>query len=349
MSVVAFHLRFNSAQVGVFDESLPDWSDPVLDRLSMGVAVFFVLSGFVITYAMRNLTVSARTMGNFIWRRQLRLDPPYWATLFAVLAAAAVEQRFDGLVSQSYSWSETVINMFYLQGVTGSPAILSVAWTLCLEIQFYLAWVAILLVARSVGQHLAGRADRLPYHLGSALGYASLSLPILGWSSGAWFLGLWHMFWAGALLSGYLTKRLPGRPLAVFVTIWVVTLIGWGPRSLDDGWFGLLTVGVIWWAIKSNRLGLGATSGPLQYLGKISYSLYLVHIVVIDKLMSPLLKLSETSRPLAFAAAVVGLIASVVAAAVLYRAVEVPAQRLSGRFRHSSFPAERTLPAVRDA
>ena len=43
-----------------------------------------------------------------------------------------------GLVSTSYSVTDIVLNLVYLQDLAGSPRILAVSWTLCLEVQFYL-------------------------------------------------------------------------------------------------------------------------------------------------------------------------------------------------------------------
>ena len=58
---------------------------PVLDWLCeqghLGVEVFFVLSGFVITHALRPLRMCPSVVGRFVLRRSIRLDPAYWAVL----------------------------------------------------------------------------------------------------------------------------------------------------------------------------------------------------------------------------------------------------------------------------
>jgi len=45
----------------------------------LGVQVFFVLSGFVMSQTLARYTVTPRFVGNFILRRSVRLDPVYWS------------------------------------------------------------------------------------------------------------------------------------------------------------------------------------------------------------------------------------------------------------------------------
>jgi peptidoglycan/LPS O-acetylase OafA/YrhL len=48
----------------------------------LGVEIFFVLSGFVISYSVRNASITPRFVGLFALRRSVRLDPPYWFVIF---------------------------------------------------------------------------------------------------------------------------------------------------------------------------------------------------------------------------------------------------------------------------
>ncbi len=56
----------------------------------MGVQVFFVISGFVIAYSVRNARVTPGYLANYALRRSIRLDPPYWTTILFVLFVHAV-------------------------------------------------------------------------------------------------------------------------------------------------------------------------------------------------------------------------------------------------------------------
>ena len=52
---------------------------------SAGVPIFFVISGFVIAYSVRNARVTPGYLANYALRRSVRLDPPYWTTIAFVL------------------------------------------------------------------------------------------------------------------------------------------------------------------------------------------------------------------------------------------------------------------------
>lgn len=101
---------------------------------SAGVDLFFVLSGFIITYtATAKVSAGPRS---FLWARFLRVFPPYIAVLmltYAVGVAAWVAiGRTEGLPG---SLSEVIISVFLLP-VPGHTMV--IAWTLAVEMVFYL-------------------------------------------------------------------------------------------------------------------------------------------------------------------------------------------------------------------
>jgi peptidoglycan/LPS O-acetylase OafA/YrhL len=56
---------------------LPAGIEFVLTHADIGADVFFVVSGFVIAHSLFGVTVTPKYAGTFIFRRSLRLDPPY--------------------------------------------------------------------------------------------------------------------------------------------------------------------------------------------------------------------------------------------------------------------------------
>ena len=121
----------------MFDRTLPGLITAPLSRGYLGVQVFFVLSGFVIAFSQRDTFVTLRYLGNFALRRSLRLDPPYWATIFAVIALNYVARRAgqSGLEPLP-SWPVVLANMAYLHDLLGLQQIVAVSWTLCIECIF---------------------------------------------------------------------------------------------------------------------------------------------------------------------------------------------------------------------
>ncbi|HEV8051978.1 MAG TPA: acyltransferase, partial [Parachlamydiaceae bacterium] len=109
---------------------------------NFGVQIFFVLSGFVIAYSIRNEIITSSFIMRFFLRRSMRLDPPYWITLI-ILTGLIVLGSLISSHGSTYvpSLKEFTLNAFYLPGFFGVDYILPVAWTLCLEFQFYIFFV----------------------------------------------------------------------------------------------------------------------------------------------------------------------------------------------------------------
>src|SRR5262245_56640644 len=113
-------------------------AEALTSRGYLGVGIFFVLSGFVITSLLSSRRMSPLFLGQFALRRMVRLDIPYWINIILVLTLIPLAARF-GAPRQSIGLGQVVAHLFYLQDLLGYPAISTVYWTLCYEVQFYLA------------------------------------------------------------------------------------------------------------------------------------------------------------------------------------------------------------------
>jgi peptidoglycan/LPS O-acetylase OafA/YrhL len=111
------------------------------------VQIFFVLSGFVIAYSLRQEKISPRFCLRFFLKRSIRLDPPYW-----LIVALMLMLNFMGSVIFNKGGEflatpfQVLMNLLYLPDFPHIPRILPVAWTLCIEIQFYMSFFLLLLV-----------------------------------------------------------------------------------------------------------------------------------------------------------------------------------------------------------
>lgn len=111
--------------------TLPGW---------IGVNLFFVLSGFLITGILLDTKPNARYYRTFYTRRALRILPLY----YAVLLLLAVLTR-TGWVNRHASWPFLILSFFYLSNVTelfGVTMQYGVLWSLAVEEHFYLLWPA---------------------------------------------------------------------------------------------------------------------------------------------------------------------------------------------------------------
>jgi len=135
LMVISAHMNAPLARLFPF---IPFWL--YLDWGALGVQVFFVISGFLITHLLLKELNATGTVSlrRFYFRRALRIFPPFYVYL-AVALALTLAGLFAGqlrafLVAGTYTWN-------YLGG--GSD-LLEHTWSLSLEEQFYLLWPAAL-------------------------------------------------------------------------------------------------------------------------------------------------------------------------------------------------------------
>lgn len=126
-----------------------------LSRGWYGVDLFFVLSGFLITWILEAEVDASGTIDlkRFYWRRVLRLAPAYVSTLIAVLVGAALLDRSE-LERVPRVLPSLLTYTYNFQVALGGPHfdVLIIVWSLCVEEQFYLMWPWIL---RGLGRRRA--------------------------------------------------------------------------------------------------------------------------------------------------------------------------------------------------
>ncbi|MGX6607281.1 acyltransferase family protein [Micromonosporaceae bacterium Da 78-11] len=314
----------------------------------VGVDVFFVISGFLITTLLvkelgRTGTVS---LPGFYARRAVRLLPVSTVVLIAALAGSWLwlpATRFrsislDGLFSTFYgiNWRLAAEGVDYFNvGVAPSP--LQHLWSLAVEEQFYLVWPLLLLATRT--------ARRVRLALG-ALVVISLVVSVRQTgSSGPWaYFGSHTRAWelgVGALVAvgtGTLTRT----PKVVAVALsWAglgavgVAALVFDARTAFPGYAALLPVlgaaAVIAAGVSAGGAGAGRLLGvwPLQRIGKLSYGWYLWHWPALMILPAALDHPPTLRLNLALAAG------ALVVAFGTYHLVEQPARtRIRLRARH---------------
>ena len=106
----------------------------------VGVNLFFVLSGFLITGILLDTKSRPDYYRRFYLRRALRILPLYYAVLLLLFVLAR-----SGLVQRHVSWSFLALSGVYLANMAsllGVPMQYGVLWSLAVEEHFYLLWPA---------------------------------------------------------------------------------------------------------------------------------------------------------------------------------------------------------------
>lgn len=327
LSVALWHYQ---RSVPRLDAALPYWISRVVAHGNVGVEIFFVLSGFAVARSLIAARVDARTLGRFMLRRALRLDPPYAVTL-AITVALALATPAHWPVRPTVG--RVIAHLFYLQGVFGMPNLLGIFWTLALEIQLYLAFAIFQGLGQRAGLLRVARPAVADHGWSFALATSAVLAMglVISPHDGRWidfFVPWWPLFCLGVLTERAL--RLPGARPWLAGAVVVLFASGWWRVQLGAlAAFG--TVGVMVLAAALPPIARLLSSRALTALGLRSYSFYLLHSLVGG------MALNAVSRRLPATVAgdlvrlLVALAASSAAAYALHRLVEVPAQRLARR------------------
>lgn len=250
----------------------------------VGVDVFFVLSGYLITGLL--LTEHDRYGGvdlpRFYLRRAIRLYPALFISVGVLLVPGLLLARHEQAFLVDAAIALTYLTPVALLVNEGVSIVFRNTWSLGVEELFYLVWPMVLLVL------LRGRRRRgLVVVMGVALGVAILAAGAITTSAGEEMTylsragGLFLGCAASAMLHGRSLRFPPVLGWAGAACLALGVLVG-TLSSLEAGAVLLATTGSLALTVYLARPRSGRLPGwlgvpPLAYLGRISYELYLWH------------------------------------------------------------------------
>lgn len=347
--VVLFHFR------PLFAEAAPGFSSalaPVLDRGAQGVDLFFILSGFVLTWNYLDKmgrTWSTRATVRFLWLRLARVWPVYLVTLhlaallviFTIYVGHVPPESTAEFTATSYVRQLFLVQLWFQPFFDGSSWN-GPAWSISAEWLAYLLFGGLILVVFRVA-----RATRARSLLMLAMA-ASLPPVVLLLASGefytpwSWLPRIVMQFTAGALACAAVRKLWPTRRtrhVAGGASLALIALIVGAlyyfdahpnPRIPDAGGLvDLLFVPlVVTLAIGAGTLPRLLSTRVMVYLGQVSFGLYMVHEIVHNAWIWAAKQFELTLSGPAGIWILLGLLGvALVVACVMYHLVEEPARR----------------------
>lgn len=335
MWVVVYHL-FEAKHVANLELLLPKWAGQFIHLGYVGVAIFFVLSGFVIAHSVAGQRVDAAYVGWFVMRRSVRLDPPYWASILATIAI--------GAHAELPSWPALLAHVLYLQDLLHFKPISPIYWTLCLEIQLYLVFALLLGMAHRFRSSSTDRRSLLIIFAAAAVVAAAFPVGLVYEQTlpAGLFLRKWYTFLVGAFACWAVDGTI-GRSLfyAYAGPLFADALGNHNADAIVSTASGalLLEVG------RAGRLRDWLNWRPLQFLGRISYSLYLLHgPITAVTLRYTLYRLTPRTASWELLWLMVVLAANCIGAWIFWRLVEKPCMTLARHCRPS--PQRVSRPAL---
>jgi peptidoglycan/LPS O-acetylase OafA/YrhL len=272
----------------------------------LGVQVFFVISGFVIPYSMWANRYTLKQWGNFIARRLIRLEPPYVASIVLVLFTTFVVSVVTGKTGFSVDWQAVLLHLGYINVFFGKPWLCGVYWTLAIEFQYYL--LIAVLYPLLVLTH----------------SYLNAAVTVL-------------LAVASYFISIYVNDNFIFYHFPIFI-VGIITFQKTIGRIA--GWqYWLQLAGLLSFVFVQSSKGVAVAVGgaalailynlelkwkPLYFLGKISYSLYLIHWIVGVELVRNLALYfyPNMGQPQKIVVAILGIALSVLASVLFYNVIE---------------------------
>jgi len=259
LAVVIYHYTTRFHELYGHDFYVPQF----LHAGAVGVLVFFIVSGFVISLTLER----GGSVFSFIYNRFSRLYPAYWVAIVLTYTVVSIA----GLPGREVGFGEFVVNFTMLQEFFRVPHVDGAYWTLTVELIFYF-WIVLLwrcrlilhapyiLVIISLATIACSHLDRTP----TITAIARLLLLDYGiyFFSGVVFYQLWS--------SRY---RRPGFAIAS-IAVAIAAITGQGRDATQ--YAVILAAYASFFAISLNAPSINPPRA-LTWLGGLTYSLYLVH------------------------------------------------------------------------
>ncbi len=283
---------------------------------ALGVDIFFVISGFIIPYSLIGKGYQLAGILPYLKKRILRINPPAYACILLTLAQAFFIDyviQHNTQYTRNITWGQVINSLLFTVPFTNYKWINGVFWTLAIEFQFYI-FIGLLfnsLFSKPfiyfIGIYaLVIAASLLPHT--SSIGFLSYS--------SMFALGGVALFWQQQRLS--LVSYLGSILFFGAIAYWQLGLYA-----------ALLGVGT---TVAINTLAYQIPG--LSFLGKLSYSLYLIHAVVgttAEFVLVKLLPPTSDARKVLLTATCLAL--AIGSSYIFYRLVEQPFMRLASQAR----------------
>lgn len=233
---------------------------------NLGVQVFFVVSGFVIPNAMYNGRYHLKDFKRFLFKRLIRLEPPYLVSVLICLLLAYVSTLSPYYRGQllSLSVQQVFLHIAYLNAIFKYEWLNPVYWTLAIEFQYYFIMAVLFPLLLSLNKRWVG----VLFIIGLAL---SLFLPLrnfIPFHFPYFFVGISLFLLKIDRISVY---QFSGSMVLAFLTIFY-----------NEGWAHmlacLLPIPIILFTDIKYKITI--------FLGAISYSLYLLHVPIGQRMMN---------------------------------------------------------------
>jgi len=338
------------------------WAAPLLGHLDLGLAAFFVLSGYLIARPFARAYVAGTRrprLPSYVRNRVLRVVPAFYVFTVLVLLRFGLDGSLKtgaAAPEATSEWWQVLGQLGFVQGQTGGPAAVPIgpAWSIGAEVGFYV----LIPIAAYVGYAVAARIDGPGRRAALALAaiavvtFVSIALRARDQYLFAWLTSppaIMYVFMPGvavAIVEPLLAARLRGRATLSRRLAWgafaaaALAAVAYAATDYDPrqtpihhalgqrALIAAVCTGALTFGLVVLQLGTGGAprlfaNRVMLWMGARSYSFYLAHIWVLFEIDHALGAGESVATRVALMTAI-GLPVTTAAAALSYRFVERP-------------------------
>lgn len=279
----------------------------------LGYYVFFIISGFVIPWSLHIKQYTIKNYFRFVAKRIIRLEPPYLLSILLILLLnylSCLSPTYRGAPFQ-IDLMNLLMHIGYLNVFSDKPWLNPVFWTLAIEFQYYLSVGVFYVLLTSPKKSIR---------------YLSYLFP----------LALYYLFRGN---TRFIVDFLPLFMLGVLVFQKKANIIGWKEYGLISTpliafsmryhpampLICIFVVALILWHQVKWKVGV--------FLGRISYSLYLLHVPIGGRIINLGVRFAHTFSEKIFVLALAVMI-SILAAMFFHKFIEKPALIWSKKIKY---------------
>jgi peptidoglycan/LPS O-acetylase OafA/YrhL len=287
---------------------------PVLNIFTFGaygVQFFFVISGFIIPWSIYNNNYKIKNYFKFLLKRFIRLEPPYIISILLVVGLFLLRKNYTQVPDSRYfTMPQLFLHLGYLIPFTNYKWLIDVYWTLAIEFQFYLfmGLFYFIIVNKKAAMRFAG------YVFVLALSFIGTEKFLLYWLP---------VFLLGNLLFLFLTEQINKTEFYMMTIVTFIYISFFLPLPVLFSSFISFSA-ILFFRNYSNTI--------LAWLGKISYSIYLIHTIVGTAIINILSHHAHSSLQ-KIGVVIAGVAVSIVFSYLMFIIVEKPSKRLSSKIK----------------
>lgn len=327
--IVLHHLAFYGPMADYVRPVFPDLIGWLGDSARIAVQVFLVIGGFLAAKSLSpaGLPSHASPLGA-IWHRYTKLAPPFIAATLVAAAASALASRWmvHDSISEPATLAQLAAHAVLLHGVLDYPSLSAGAWYVAIDFQLYAALVLLLWLAGVlVGKHVVRWLMPLLVAIGITMSLLHFNLDA-EWDSWAPYFfgsyGLGLMAWWGSD-----PARKPGAITLIMLAALLPALAGLVLEFRSRIALALLVASVLFVCGRIRTASDGNGWAAINKLGKISYSVFLIHFPVCLLVNAGFTRFVDPEPELQMLGMLLAWSSSLLAGAAFHRWVELPLSR----------------------